>query len=50
MPDVALHIREHLTGVGLVPAAVQVLGSGAELDGKIAGEVFGFDLAPFFLP
>ena len=45
-----LHIRDDLTGIGLVPAAVEVLGGDAELDDEVAGEVFGFDLAPFFLP
>ena len=50
MPDLPLDIRNDLTGIGLVPAPVQVLGNHAELDNEIAGQVFGFDFAALFPP
>jgi hypothetical protein len=39
MPDVLLHIRNDLPGIGLIPAAVQLLRSDAELHDEVTGEV-----------
>jgi hypothetical protein len=39
-----------LSGIGLVPASVQVLGHKAKLDDEIAREVLWLDLTSFFLP
>jgi hypothetical protein len=50
MPNLPLHIRKHLTGIGLVPAPVQLLGGNAKLDNKIAGEIFRLDFASFLAP
>jgi hypothetical protein len=50
MADLPLDIREDLTGVGLVPAPVQILGSHAELHDEVAREVLRLDLASFFAP
>ena len=37
--DPALHVLDRLPGVALVPAPVEVLGNGAELDDQVVGEV-----------
>jgi len=50
MPDLALHVRKELTGIGLVPSPVKLLGRNAELDDKIAGQVLRFDLTALFAP
>ena len=50
MPDLPLDVREHLTGIGLVPVPVQVLGHNPKLDNQIAGQVLWVDLAPLFPP
>ena len=36
MPDALLYVGEHLIGIGLIPAPVQILGREAELDDEIA--------------
>ena len=50
MADVLLDIGNDLTGIGLVPAPVQVFGDDPELDDEIAREVFRLDLAAFLPP
>ena len=50
MADLLLDIDKHLTGVGLVPAPVHLLGRKTEQDEEIAGEVLGLDFAAFFAP
>jgi hypothetical protein len=50
MPDLPLDVREHLTGIGLVPVPVQVLGRYPKLDNEVAGQVLGLDFAPLFPP
>jgi hypothetical protein len=39
MLDPALGVLDRLAGVALIPAPVEVLGDGAELDDQVAGEV-----------
>ena len=39
-----------VAGVALVPAPVEVLGDGAELDDQVVGKVFGLDLPAFLAP
>ena len=50
MPNVLLNVGDDLPGIGLVPAPVQLLGGGPELDDEVAGQVLGLDLAALFLP
>ena len=50
MPDPPLDVRDDLTGIGLVPAPVEVLGSQAELDDEVAGQVLRLDFAAFLPP
>ena len=50
MPDMRLHVRDDLPGIGLVPAPVELLGNGPKLDDEVAGEVLRLDLAAFFPP
>ena len=45
-----LHVRNDLTGIGLVPAPVQVLGHGPKLDDEVAGEVLRLGLAALLAP
>ena len=45
-----LNVGNHLARVGLIPASVKVLGYHPELDDKVAGEIFGLDLAALFAP
>ena len=45
-----LHVRNDLPGIGLVPAAVELLGNGAELDNEVAGEILRLGLAAFLAP
>jgi hypothetical protein len=50
VPDLALNIRKHLPGIGLIPVPVQLLGRNTKLNNEIAREVFGLDFTPLFLP
>jgi hypothetical protein len=50
MLDLPLDVCKYLTGVGLIPAPIEVLGGQAELDDEIAREVFRLDLAPLLTP
>ena len=50
MPDLPLDVRDDLTGIGLVPAPVELLGDQAELDDEVAGQVLWLDLAALFPP
>jgi len=45
-----LHVLDGLAGASLIPAPIEVLGDLPELDDKIVGEIFRFDLAAFFPP
>src|SRR5690242_12204148 len=45
-----LDIRQHLTGIGLIPAPVQLFGRQAKLDQEMARQILRLDLATFFLP
>jgi hypothetical protein len=46
MPDASLDIRDHLTGIRLIPAPVEVLGHHPELDDEIAGQILAALFAP----
>jgi len=46
----ALHVREKLTSIGLVPSPVQLLGRNAELDNEIARQILGLDFPTFLTP
>jgi hypothetical protein len=48
--DPPLDVLDGLAGVALVPAPVEVLGHGAELDDQVAGEVLRLDLAALLPP
>ena len=50
MADLPLNVRNHLAGVGLIPAPIKVLGHHPELDDEIAGQVLRLDLAALFPP
>ena len=50
MPDLPLDVGDDLTGIGLVPAPVQLLGRQPELDDEVAGEVLRLGLAALFPP
>ena len=50
MSDPFLNIGDHLAGIGLVPAPVQVLSCYPELDDEVARKVLRFDFTPFFPP
>ena len=50
MEDLLLDVGDDLTGIGLVPAPVKLLGGEPELDDEIAGEVLRLSLAAFFPP
>jgi hypothetical protein len=50
MADPLLDVCDNPPGVGLVPAAVQLLGGKAELHNQVAGEVLWVYLAAFFAP
>ena len=50
MVDAFLNIPDHLPGIGLEPAPIEVLGDDPELDDEIAGQILGFNLAAFFAP
>ena len=50
LPDLFLDIGNDLTGIGRVPAPVQVFGRDAQLNDEIAREVLGLDLTALLLP
>ena len=50
MPDVRLHVRDDLPGIGLVPAPVQLLGHRSKLDDEVAGEVLRLGFAALLPP
>src|SRR6516165_2773888 len=50
MPNLRLHVRKDLAGIGLIPAPVQVLRRQAKLDEEVARKVFWLDLAPLLSP
>ena len=50
VPDMRLHIRDHLTCISLVPASVQFLGNRPKLYNEVAREVLRLDLAAFLPP
>jgi hypothetical protein len=37
MTDAPLYIRQHLLGIGLIPAPIQLLGRKSKLDDEIVG-------------
>jgi hypothetical protein len=39
-----------MAGIALVPAPIEVLGHGAELDDQVVREIFRFNLAAFLAP
>jgi hypothetical protein len=45
-----LDIGNHLASIGLIPTAVEIFGSEAELDEQIAGEVLRLYFASFLAP
>jgi len=45
MPNMALDVGKYLTGIGFIPASVQVFRDHSELHDEIAGEVFRLYLA-----
>ena len=45
-----LDIGDDLTGIGLVPAPVELLGGEPKLDDEVAGEVLRLDLAALLSP
>ena len=50
MADMLLDIGNDLTGIGFVPAPVQVLGDEPELDDEVARQVLRLDLAALLPP
>jgi hypothetical protein len=50
MTNAPLHIRQHLSGIGLIPPSVQFLSRDAKLYDEIAGQVLRLDLAPLLPP
>src|SRR5262249_4112397 len=49
-PDLALNVGKNLTGIGLIPPPVQLLGCKPELNDQIARKILRLDLAAFFAP
>jgi hypothetical protein len=47
VPKVPLDVRDHLTGICLIPTTIKILCREAELDDKVAGEILRLDLASF---
>jgi hypothetical protein len=45
-----LDVGDHLPGIGLIPAAIEVLGGDPELNYEIAGQVLRLDLSPLLPP
>ena len=50
MHDPPLDIDDDLTGIGLIPAPIEVLGDYPQLDDQIAGQIRRFGLTAFFAP
>ena len=50
VPDLPLDVGDDLTGIGLVPAPVQLLCGQAELDDKVARQVLRLDFSALFAP
>ena len=50
MPDLPLDVGNDLTGIGLIPAPVEILRHHAELDDKIGGQILRLGLAALFPP
>ena len=49
MPELLLHVREDLPGIGLIPAPIELLGGHAELDDEVAREGFSLGRRPLKL-
>ena len=45
-----MDVGDHLSGIGLVPAAIELLGGNPELDYEVAGQILGLDLTPLLPP
>ena len=45
-----LDVRDHLTGIGFIPAPVQVLGHEPKLNDEIARQIFRLGLAALLPP
>ena len=50
MQDPPLHVLDGVAGIALVPAPVEVLGDGAELDDQVVGQIFRLDLPSLLAP
>jgi hypothetical protein len=50
MRDPLLHVLDGVAGVTLIPAAVEVLGHGTELDDQVVGKILRSDLTALLLP
>jgi hypothetical protein len=50
VPNLLLDIRDHLAGISLVPAAVQVLSRNTKLDYEITRQIFRLDFTALFPP
>jgi hypothetical protein len=50
MPHSLLNVGDHLPGIGLIPAPVQVLGRNTKLDHQVTREVLRLDLAALLAP
>src|SRR5580658_3423486 len=50
MSDMSLHVRDDLTRVRLIPAAIKILGYRPKLDDKVARKILSLGLAPFLPP
>src|SRR6516165_3036453 len=50
MADLLLNIGKNLSGIGVVPAPVQLLGRNTKLDNEIGGQVLRLDLATLLPP
>ena len=48
--DPSLHVPDGTPGIAFVPAPVEVLGDGAELDDQDVGQIFGLDLPSLLAP
>ena len=45
-----LHVRNNLAGIGLIPAAIEILCDRTKLYEKVAGQIFRLGLAALFAP
>ena len=50
MPDPLLNVSDHLSGIRLIPAPVQLFGRATKLNDEIAGEVLRLNFAPLLPP